>query len=131
LAPTTQEITVRINAPKLDVFDATGQEVMKHGFSIITSNERLGLITTDYKQLDESWGGGMVSRLFGIKNPELQLTTNIVTDKDASVLTILPKRRILHQQRGGHYDEINFSDSFLMKIREIGENIKTLAEAKK
>jgi hypothetical protein len=129
LAPTTRPVITEINAQKLDVFDATSQVFLGRGFSILTSNERLGLITTDYKQLDESWGGGIVLRMFGKKKPEVQLTTNVTTRNGTSVLTILPKGRV-QQKKGSYYDEIQLSDGFLMKIADIGQEIKRRAEAK-
>jgi len=130
LAPTTKPIKININAQKLAVFDATSQVMMNRGFVITSSNERLGQITTDYKQLDESFGGGIVLRMFGKRKPEVQLTTNIVTNESTSVLTILPKGRV-QQKKGSYYDEIQLSDAFLMKIEEIAQEIKKAAETKK
>jgi len=130
LAPTAKPIATSINAPKLAVFDATSLVVMNRGFSIISSNDRLGLITTDYKQLDQSFGGAFLLEMRGKRKVEVQLTTNIVSNNGTSVLTILPKGRI-QQKKGGYYDEIEFSDAFLKNIGDIGQEIKKFAESKK
>jgi hypothetical protein len=130
LAPTTRQIVVHINAPKLDVFDSLSLVVMKHGFSIINSNERLGLITTDYKEVNESIGSGLLLSMFGKKKPEMQLTTNISTKDNISVLTISPKGRV-RQKKGSYYDEIQFGDSLVSFIEGMGREVKELAESKR
>jgi hypothetical protein len=119
LAPTAKPIAISIAAAKLAVFDATSLVVMNRGFSIISSNERLGLITTYYKQLDQNFGGAILLDMFGKRKVEIQLTTYIVSDNGTSVLTILAKGRS-QKKKGGYYDEIEFSNAFLKSIGDIG-----------
>jgi hypothetical protein len=69
--------------------------------------------------------------MFGKKKPELQLTTNIATKDEISVLTILPKGRVRHDKKGSYYDEIQFGDSLVAFVEGMGQEIKSQAESKK
>ncbi len=120
-------VVIEISAPKLDVFDATSQVFINHGFALMTTNERIGLITTDYQDVKKSFGGSFVLALFGKEGMEMMLTTNIRSAQNGSVLTILPKARARKISRlKEQYDEIKLSN--VEGVRKIGLEIKALAE---
>ena len=131
LTPKTEETAIEINAPKLDIFDAASQVFIEHGFSISSSNERLGLIATDYKDVKKTFGSSFVLALFGKEDVEVMLTTSIKSSSTGCTLTILPKGRARKSSRfKSEYDEVKLSKSFLKNVEKIAEEIKDLAEKK-
>lgn len=127
----SEETTIEINASKLDVFDAASQVIINHRFAILSSNERIGLISTDYKDVKKTFGSSFVLALFGKEDVEVMLTTNIRSSETGCILTILPKARARKiSRRKTEYDEVKLSKSFLKNIESIAEEIKSLAEKK-
>jgi len=125
----SDETTVDINAQKQDVFDAASQVMINHGFAIMSSNERIGLISTDYKDVKKSFGSSFVLALFGKEDVEVMLTTSIRASNSHCILTILPKGRARKISRfKSEYDEVQLSKSFLKNIEKIAGEIKDRAE---
>lgn len=125
----TEEVTIAIKAPRLDVFDTASQVIIEHGFAILTANERIGLITTDYKDVKKTFGGGFVLALFGKEDVEVMLTTNITSSEEGCILTILPKGRWQKtSRRKVEYEEVTLSKKFLKNIEDMARKIKELSE---
>ena len=124
-----KEVTVQINALRLNVFDATSQVFINHGFSITTTNERLGLISTDYKDIEKTVGGAIFSGLFGRQDLQVMLTTNIRSSETGCILSILPKGRAIKASKlKEEYVEMTLSESFINNIEAMAQEIKNLAE---
>lgn len=124
-----EEVTIQIGASKLDVFDATTQVFIQKGFSITASNERIGLVATDYKDVKKSFGGSFVLALFGREDMEVMLTSNIRSAEGGCTLSILPKGRVKKSSKfKEEYEETTLSSDFMKNIDAIGQEIKALAE---
>jgi len=123
-------VQIEINAPKLIVFDAASQIFIQQGFAIINTNERTGLITTDYKEAKEAFGKSVLLSLFGRRDTEIMLSTNIVELNNKSVITILPKARWKKVSRvnTAYYEEVKLSKKSIESFRSLGEKIRVLAE---
>jgi len=77
IAQTAKKISVEINSPKLNVIITTVRLFVDSGFPIIYTDEKIGLITTDFTKLKMSFGGELNQRLFGTEDFELRLTAYI------------------------------------------------------
>lgn len=129
--PSVQKVTVEINASKLDVFDIATQVFIENGFSILSTNERIGLITTDYTEVKKSFGRSLALALFSREDLEIMLTTNIVSLEKTSIFTILAKGRVKHTTKfKSEYKETDITKDLLKQIENIAQRIKDLAEKK-
>ena len=129
IQPSVKNVTIEVWAPKPKVFEAASVVLIKRGFIISVANDNLGLLTTEFRSVDQ----GLQERIFmnvmfGSSKPEVQFSTNIVERESVSTLTIVAKGRTFHKKRG-YYDYI-FGDDFMNGVRRIGEEIKVMAEEK-
>lgn len=122
-------IKIEIYASKMDIFDAASQVLIEKGFALLTTNERVGLITTDYIKAEESFGTSLLLSLFGKKDIEIMLSTNIVGVGNKCTLSIFPKARVKKDSRlKVEYQEMTLSDKSVKGFYSIGDEIKVLAE---
>ncbi len=123
-----EPVSISINAASLEVFDATSQVLIQNGFSILSTNERLGLITTDYKEIKQTAGNSFFEGIFGIEDTQVMLSTNIRPTEMGCVLNILPKGRTKKSKKKD-YVEITLSRKFIDNIVALGEDIKVISES--
>ena len=128
LQPQANNVVIEINAPKLKIFEFTSVAFVKRGFAIISANETLGLLTTEFKRIDESVQDRLLLSFLGQEKPEVQFITSISGKDDVYNLIILAKGRTYNKKRG--YEDIVLSDKFMNIVRIIGEEIKLAAEEK-
>jgi hypothetical protein len=129
IQPDVKNVAINISAPRLKVFQETSYALVRRGFVIVQANDSLGLITTEFKKAEESFGQSALAGIFSSKqNPEVQFVTNIMEKNGASILTITAKGRIIYKKR--FYVDYIFSDEFMNVVRQIAEEIKAAAEAK-
>ena len=129
IAQTAKKISVEINSPKLNVIITTVRLFVDSGFPIIYTDEKIGLITTDFTKLKMSFGGELNQRLFGTEDFELRLTAYISSSEKRSVLTILPKGRIKQRTKIGiDYEDFGISENVYEKINNLAQMIKKEAE---
>ncbi len=123
-----EAVSIQISASNLDVFDATSQVFIDKGFAIASTNDRLGLITTDYKDVTKTVGNSFLEGLFGMEETQVMLSTSIRSTGAGCLLNILPKGRAKKSKKKD-YVEITISKKFIKNIEAIGQEIKSLAES--
>jgi hypothetical protein len=129
IRPDVKNVTVNITAPRTRVFQETSIALVGRGFVIITANDSLGLLTTEFKKVEEGFRQTLVQGIFGNKqHPEVQFITNITEKNGISTLTLTAKGRIIYKKR--FYIDYMFTDEFMNVVRQLGEEIKASAEAK-
>jgi len=129
ITPEVKNAIINISAPKARVFEATSIALISRGFVIITANDSLGLLTTEFKKAEESFKESFLQGVFGEKqHPEVQFVTSIIEKAGNSTLTIMAKGRIIYKKR--YYADYIFSDEFMNLVRKIGEEIKAQSEIK-
>ncbi|MDD8027197.1 MAG: SH3 domain-containing protein [Acidobacteriota bacterium] len=123
-------IQIEINAPKLTVFDTATQVLMQQGFSLVTTNERIGLLTTDYRDAKESFGNALMLNLMGRKDVEYMISTSITAANGKSILSLYPKGRMKKVNRLGvaTYEDFEPNKKATENFRPLAEKIKTLSE---
>ena len=129
IRPDVKNVTVSVSAPRTRVFEETSIALVSRGFIIITANDSLGLLTTEFKKVEEGFKQSFIQGVFGSKqHPEVQFVTNITEKNGVSTLTITAKGRIIYKKR--FYIDYMFSDEFMNVVRQLGEEIKAAAEVK-
>lgn len=121
---------IEINAPKIAVFDAASQVIMQQGYSFLSTNERIGMINTDYKDAKESGGSSVLRSLMGREDYEIMITTSITEVNGTSTLRILPKGRQkkVNKLNIATFEEFELNKKAVEKFRPLAEQIKALAE---
>jgi hypothetical protein len=129
IQPSVKNVTIEVWAPKAKVFEAASFILIKRGFIINVANDNLGLLTTEFRSVDQGLQERIfINAMFGTSKPEVQFSTSIIEKEGVSTLTIVAKGRTFHKKRG-YYDYI-FGDDFMNGVRRIGEEIKFEAEGK-
>lgn len=129
IRPSVKNVTIEIWAPKAKVFEATSIVFIKRGFTISVANDSVGLLTTEFKTVDQGFQDALfMDVMFGKRKPQVQFATNIIENEGVSTLTIVAKGRTYHRKRG--YEDYIFGDGFMNGVRKIGEEIKVTAEGK-
>ena len=129
IQPSVKNVTIEVWAPKAKVFEAASIVLIKRGFIISVANDNLGLLTTEFRSVDQGLQDRrFMNAMFGTAKPEVQFSTNIIEREGVSTLTIVAKGRTYHKKRG-YYDYV-FGDGFMNGVRIIGEEIKMTAEEK-
>ncbi|MDD8027198.1 MAG: porin family protein [Acidobacteriota bacterium] len=70
-------IQIKINAPELTVFDTVTQVIIQRGYSLLTANEKIGLLTTDDRDVKESLGSSLILNLAGQRDVEYMIAMGI------------------------------------------------------
>jgi len=129
IQPNVKNITIEVWTPKAKVFEAASVVLIKRSFIISMANDNLGLLTTDFRSVDQGFQDRLfMNVMFGQTKPEVQFSTDILEREGVSTLTIVAKGRVFHKKRG-YYDYV-FGDDFMNGVRRIGEEIKVMAEEK-
>lgn len=132
VAQTSRNVSVEINAPRLDVMSAAIMTFVDSGFPIIHTDEKLGIITTDFTKLKTGFGGELAQRFFGIEDFEIMLTVYVRTKGDVSLITILPKGRIKQKTKFGiEYEDLGISGKVYERLDALAKAIKIEAEKNK
>jgi len=128
-AQTAKNIIVEINAPKFKTMEAAIKTFIDAGFPIIYADKEIGVMTTGFSKLKTSFGGELAQRLLGTEDFELMFTIYIKTEKNRSILTILPKGRIKERTKVGvEYEDFGISGKTYERIYNLAQIIKKEAE---
>ena len=127
-------LRIKINAPKEEVYQITASKLMEYGFTIESSDPALGMISTNYADINPSaMAGAFLEAFAGQKNLKAKISTQIINDSLGAELIMRGLGQYAQDKGLFRQDEINSQpvrkESYTYKrMEEIARAIKEAAE---